>query len=85
MGSITSFKKSIELGSNAFQIEGILFIRVSDISKFILSHPAIHLNRAGFNIRQQSIKLIDITKQAVKMAIEQNKEAALKFIKANTA
>ena len=80
MGSIASFKKSIELGSNAFQIEGIPFIRVSDISKFILSHPAIHLNRAGFDIFQQSTKLIDILKQAVKMAIEQNEEATLKFI-----
>ena len=85
MGNITSFKKSIELGSNAFQIEGIPFIKVSNISKFGLSHPAMHLNRAGFNICQQSTKLIDIAKQAVKTAIEQNKEAALKFIKANTA
>ena len=80
MGSIASFKKSIELGSNAYQIEGIPFIRISDISKFILSYPAIHYNRAGFDIFQQSTKLIDIAKQAVKMAIEQNEEVTLKFI-----
>ncbi len=192
LGSIATFKKSIEPGSVAYQTEGIPFIRVSDISKFGLSHPEIHLDRAefdkeilkpkkdtillskdgsvgiaykveqdldvitssallhltitdnevlpdyltlvlnskltqmqaerdaggsiiqhwrpdeikqvlipilpietqkelakqikqSFKLRQQSDKLIDIAKQAVEMAIEQNEEAALKFIKANTA
>lgn len=41
--------------------------------------------KQSFKLRQQSSKLIEIAKQAVEMAIEQNEEAALKFIKVNTA
>ena len=41
--------------------------------------------KQSYKLRQQSTKLIDIAKQAVEMAIEQNEEAALQFIKANTA
>lgn len=50
LGSIANFKKSIEPGSDAYQTEGIPFIRVSDISKFGLSQPEIHLDRKEFNI-----------------------------------
>lgn len=50
LGNIATFKKSIEPGSDAYQTEGIPFIRVSDISKFGLSHPEIHLDRAEFDI-----------------------------------
>ena len=50
LGSISTFKKSIEPGSDAYLTEGIPFIRVSDISKFGLSHPEIHLDRAEFDI-----------------------------------
>lgn len=49
LGSIASFKKSIEPGSDAYQTEGIPFIRVSDISKFGLSEPEIHLDREIYN------------------------------------
>lgn len=50
LGSIATFKKSIEPGSVAYQTEGIPFIRVSDISKFGLSHPEIHLDRNEFDL-----------------------------------
>jgi restriction endonuclease S subunit len=49
LGTIASFKKSIEPGSDAYQTEGIPFIRVSDISKFGLSEPEIHLDREIYN------------------------------------
>ena len=49
LGSIASFKKSIEPGSDAYQTEGIPFIRVSDISKFGLSEPEIHLDPKIYN------------------------------------
>jgi len=49
LGSIASFKKSIEPGSDAYQTEGVPFIRVSDISKFGLSEPEIHLDREIYN------------------------------------
>ena len=50
LGSIATFKKSIEPGSDAYQAEGVSFIRVSDISKFGLSQPEIHLDRKEFDI-----------------------------------
>lgn len=50
LGSIATFKKSIEPGSDAYQTEGIPFIRVSDISKFGLSQPDIHLDRKEFDL-----------------------------------
>lgn len=37
------FKKSIEPGSEYYQSEGVPFIRVSDISKFEIEDPEIHL------------------------------------------
>jgi restriction endonuclease S subunit len=49
LGSIASFKKSIEPGSDAYQTEGIPFIRVSDISKFGISQPEIHLDPKIYN------------------------------------
>ena len=50
LGSIATFKKSIEPGSDAYQTEGISFIRVSDITKFGLSQPEIHLDRKEFDL-----------------------------------
>jgi len=50
LGNLVTFKKSIEPGSDAYQIEGIPFVRVSDISKFGLSNPEIHLNRNEFDL-----------------------------------
>lgn len=52
LGSIATFKKSIEPGSDAYQTEGISFIRVSDISKFGLSQPEIHLDRKEFDLAE---------------------------------
>lgn len=49
LGNIASFKKSIEPGSDAYQTVGIPFIRVSDISKFGISEPEIHLDRKIYN------------------------------------
>jgi len=50
LGQLVDFKKSIEPGSDAYQTEGIPFIRVSDISKFGLSDPEIHLDRSLFDL-----------------------------------
>ena len=41
---IVSIRKSIEPGSEAYQNEGIPFIRVSDISKFEIAQPALFLS-----------------------------------------
>lgn len=48
LGSIAKIKKSIEPGSNAYQETGIPFVRVSNITKYGLSEPEIHLNRAEY-------------------------------------
>lgn len=50
LGQLVDFKKSIEPGSDAYQTDGIPFIRVSDISKFELSEPEIHLDRSLFDL-----------------------------------
>ncbi len=50
LGNLVNFKKSIEPGSDAYQTEGIPFIRVSDISKFGISEPEIHLSRNEFDL-----------------------------------
>ena len=41
---IVSMQKSIEPGSDAYQDKGIPFVRVSDVSKFEISKPEIHLS-----------------------------------------
>ena len=40
---VVDIKKSIEPGSSLYQSEGIPFIRVSDVTKFGISEPEIHL------------------------------------------
>ena len=50
LGNLVVFKKSIEPGSDAYQTEGIPFVRVSDISKFGISETEIHLNRNEFDL-----------------------------------
>lgn len=50
LGNLCTFKKSIEPGSDAYQTEGIPFVRVSDISKFGISETEIHLNRNEFDL-----------------------------------
>ncbi|MCX8641348.1 MULTISPECIES: hypothetical protein [unclassified Gilliamella] len=44
LGEIVSIKKSIEPGSDAYQDTGIPFVRVSNLSKFGLTKPEIHLD-----------------------------------------
>ena len=41
---IVSMQKSIEPGSDAYRDKGIPFVRVSDVSKFEISKPEIHLS-----------------------------------------
>ena len=40
--------------------------------------------KQSFKLRQESSKLIEIAKQAVEIAIEQDEQTAMKFIKKNT-
>ena len=51
---IVNIKKSIEPGSKVYQDEGIPFVRVSDINKFEISDPKIHL---PINIVEDTTKL----------------------------
>lgn len=44
LGEIVNIKKSIEPGSDAYQDTGIPFVRVSNLSKFGLTKPEIHLD-----------------------------------------
>jgi len=46
--NIVSIKKSIEPGSDAYETEGIPFIRVSNLSKFGLTDTDIYLDKAKF-------------------------------------
>lgn len=48
LGEIVSLQKSIEPGSEAYQIDGIPFVRVSDLSKFGISQTDKFLNPADF-------------------------------------
>jgi len=41
---IVNIKKSIEPGSEAYQDNGLPFIRVSNLSKFEITHPDIHIS-----------------------------------------
>ncbi|WP_227472091.1 restriction endonuclease subunit S [Parabacteroides bouchesdurhonensis] len=44
LGKIVSMTKSIEPGSDAYQDAGIPFVRISDITKFGITEPGIHLD-----------------------------------------
>lgn len=48
LGNLVWIKKSVEPGSGEYLSEGIPFVRVSDLSKYGLSKPEIHLNRIPF-------------------------------------
>ncbi|MGJ0847761.1 hypothetical protein ACR77J_13810 [Tissierella praeacuta] len=48
LGDIVEIKKSIEPGSNAYQDEGIPFIRVADLTKYEITMPEIYLDRIKF-------------------------------------
>ena len=49
LGSIVNIVKSIEPGSEAYQTTGIPFVRISNMTKFGLSEPDIHLDNEAFN------------------------------------
>ena len=48
LGAIVDIRKSIEPGSEAYQAEGIPFVRVSDLNKFGLETPSVCLDRATY-------------------------------------
>ena len=48
LNNIVSIKKSIEPGSDAYETDGIPFIRVSNLSKFGLSDTDIYLDKSKF-------------------------------------
>lgn len=52
ISEIATIKKSIEPGSDAYCDSGVPFIRVSDISKFGITEPAVFLSRNNFNVSE---------------------------------
>ena len=46
LGEIVEIRKSIEPGSEAYQTEGIPFVRVADLDKFGIEMPSVCLDRA---------------------------------------
>lgn len=48
LGELVNIKKSIEPGSSAYQNEGIPFVRISNLSKFEISQPEIHLDKKEY-------------------------------------
>ena len=49
---IAHIKKSVEPGSEAYQDEGIPFVRVSDVTKFGISDPNIFLSSNDFDLKE---------------------------------
>lgn len=49
LGDIVSIKKSIEPGSEAYQEEGIPFVRVSNLTKFEITQSKVHLSADLFD------------------------------------
>lgn len=49
LGYIVNIQKSIEPGSEAYQKEGVPFVRVSDLSKFGIDSPSVCLDRKAFS------------------------------------
>jgi len=57
LSNLVLIKKSIEPGSSEYTDEGIPFVRVSDITKFGITNPEIHISRVPFaNMELQPIK-----------------------------
>lgn len=52
ISEIATIKKSIEPGSDAYCDSGVPFVRVSDITKFGISEPAIYLSRSDYNVSE---------------------------------
>lgn len=49
MGYVVNIQKSIEPGSEAYQEEGVPFVRVADLSKFGIDSPSVCLDRKAFS------------------------------------
>lgn len=54
--NLVSVKKSIELGSSAYDEQGLPFIRVSDYDKFQISSPAKYLSEAYCRENHETLK-----------------------------
>ena len=52
ISEIATIKKSIEPGSDAYCDSGVPFVRVSDITKFGISEPAVYLSRNDYNVSE---------------------------------
>lgn len=52
LNKIVNTKKSVEPGSDAYQDNGIPFIRVSDVDKFGISEPKIFLSSDDFDLQE---------------------------------
>ncbi len=52
IGEIAKIKKSIEPGSDAYCDSGVPFVRVSDITKFGISEPAVYLSGNDYNVSE---------------------------------
>lgn len=50
LGEVVSIRKSIEPGSEAYQAEGVPFVRVADLTKFGLDNPSVCLDSKTFSI-----------------------------------
>ena len=49
LGELVQIQKSIEPGSDAYQEEGIPFVRVADLSKFGIEKPSVYLDKTIYN------------------------------------
>ena len=49
LGELVEIQKSIEPGSDAYQEEGIPFVRVADLSKFGIEKPSVYLDKTIYN------------------------------------
>ena len=56
LGDIVNITKSIEPGSEAYQEDGVPFVRVSDITKFGITPPEIHLDRDKYYLENLTPK-----------------------------
>jgi restriction endonuclease S subunit len=63
LGNIVNIKKSIEPGSEAYQEEGIPFIRVSNVTKFGITDTEIHLSKSMFS--DKDLKKLYPTKDTI--------------------
>lgn len=63
LGNIVNIKKSIEPGSEAYQEEGIPFIRVSNLTKFGITDTEIHLSKNMFS--DKDLKKLYPTKDTI--------------------